>query len=70
MTDPIPQLEYKIVRVTALRKKAGAGEQEQLLNEMSLDGWELVDARRSDIWDWESTDSLTLRRRRPVGERT
>ena len=58
--------EYKIVKAPALRKRAGAGEQERLLNEAAAEGWELVDARRSDVWDWswDSTDSLVLRRTR------
>ena len=45
---------------------AGAEEQERLLNELGRDGWEFVDARRSDIWDWtwDSTDTLVFRRAR------
>jgi len=58
--------EYKLVEVTALRKRNGAAEQERVLNEAASEGWELVDARRSDIWDWASMDTLTLCRVRPA----
>lgn len=63
------QFEYKIVKVTALRKRAGASEQERTLNDLAGDGWELVDARRSDVWDWswDSSDSLVMRRVRLDG---
>lgn len=58
--------EYRIVTAVALRKRDGAGEQEKLLNELADDRWELIDARRSDIWDWtwDSTETLVLRRAR------
>lgn len=67
MVDEDGRSEYRIVRVVALRKRAGPAEQERLLNELAADGWELVDARRSDAWDWgwSATDLLTLRRTRP-----
>lgn len=66
-----PTYEYKIVKAPALRKRAGAGEQERLLNDLAAEGWELVDARRAEIWDWtsDSTDALVLRRTSPELDR-
>lgn len=68
MASDTPRHEYRIVTVTALRARAGAAEQERLLNEMAGEGWDLIDARRSDIWDWSwtSKDQLVLRRGRPL----
>jgi uncharacterized protein DUF4177 len=66
VADSNHRSEYKIVRATALRKRAGAEEQERLLNELAAEGWHLVDARRADAWDWtwDSTDALVLHRTR------
>lgn len=64
MADDHARHEFKLVRATALRRRAGPAEQEEILNMMAAEGWELVDARRSDIWDWRSEDILTLRRDR------
>lgn len=60
------QFEYKIVRATSLRKRSGAQAQEDLLNRLAAEGWELVTARFADAWDWKSEDTLILRRARPA----
>jgi len=64
--------EYKSVRMPSLgrggfmtSRKQAIRKQEQLMNQLATEGWELFDTKRLGAWEFGNKDTLTFRRKRP-----